>query len=908
MKKPIPFGKYYLLERINVGGMAEVYRAKAYGVEGFERLVAVKRILPNVAEDKEFIKMFVDEAKLAVQLNHANIAQIFDLGMVGSDYYIALEHVHGRDLRACFERCREQGDPMPIAMACFATMKVCEGLDYAHNKRDSGGRELGLVHRDVSPQNVLVSFDGEGKLIDFGIAKAAGRGSQTEAGILKGKFGYMSPEQVRGLPIDRRSDVFACGIVLYEMLTGERLFVGESDFSTLEKVRNVEILPPTTFNRRIPDELERIVLKALAKDVEDRYQNAIDLHDELQAFVYTSGEFYSRKDLATWMKRNWSKELTAERAKMEEYKKFSPQQMGTPQPPPPPRSARGSAPPPIPGRRTSGKPSTPPPIPGAARRSGPQPAQQMAAVQPAQANLDWDDDELETSIYDGPEQDYISTAKDSPRPIAAAGAIETSPHPRDRDQDLAEIVEKARDWKPQDAPHNVPPPRQTASGSGPKLTAPPTTLETTPAPNPPLPAPARRTARGTDSPPAIEQASRMAPAAPAAPHHGAESSAVAALAAMAERQRSTYEGPTVDLMDRPFSERRTSLVLAISAGALLLIGGIVAVVLLLGGDDVETQAASAPAEAAEKTELSRAVLKDTGFDLVVAPSGLKAEVRLDGKTMGVAPLRFRNIQPGEHKVEVIAPNGYFNQVQTIEVEAGEAPRMTIELDGVPSQVAIKSAPEGAIATLIGPDGSRQELGETPTEAKVDLGKGYKVELSKAGFELATVELEAGETEVLGTLSEAKEAEKDEVAEVTGAKRDADEPATRRRAERRERRRDKRMSRDDEATAALEKAETKRTKKVEPKKPEPTKDVAKPAPAAPSSAKGTLLLGSKPPCEIYINGKRTGLKTPQRKISLPEGKHKVVLVNNEHGIKDSFFVKIAGGKQTKVIRNLTEQMK
>ncbi|MBE7448393.1 MAG: serine/threonine protein kinase [Kofleriaceae bacterium] len=302
VKKPVPFGKYYLLERINVGGMAEVFRAKAYGVEGFERLVAVKRILPNIAEDKDFIRMFIDEAKIAVQLNHANIAQIFDLGVVDSSYYIALEHVHGRDVRAIYDRARAGGEPMPIAQACFIIMKICEGLDYAHNKRDQSGRDLHLVHRDVSPQNILVSFEGEVKLIDFGIAKAAGKGAKTQAGILKGKFGYMSPEQVRGLPIDRRTDIFSCGIVLYELLTGERLFVGESDFSTLEKVRNVEILPPSTYNRKIPDELERIVLKALTKDVDDRYQNAIDLHDELQAFVYTAGEFYSRA-VRTWRRR-----------------------------------------------------------------------------------------------------------------------------------------------------------------------------------------------------------------------------------------------------------------------------------------------------------------------------------------------------------------------------------------------------------------------------------------------------------------------------------------------------------------------------------------------------------------------------------------------------------------------------
>src|SRR5687767_10577807 len=160
VKKPIPFGKYYLLERINVGGMAEVFRAKAYGVEGFERLLAVKRILPNIAEDNEFITMFVDEAKIAVQLNHANIAQIFDLGVVDGAYFIALEHVHGRDLRAIFERCRAASAPMPVAQACFIVMKMCEGLDYAHNKRDASGRDMNLVHRDVSPQNLLVSFEG----------------------------------------------------------------------------------------------------------------------------------------------------------------------------------------------------------------------------------------------------------------------------------------------------------------------------------------------------------------------------------------------------------------------------------------------------------------------------------------------------------------------------------------------------------------------------------------------------------------------------------------------------------------------------------------------------------------------------------------------------------------------------
>ena len=182
---------------------------------------------------------------------------------------------------------------------------------------------------------MLVGYDGEVKIVDFGIAKAAGKASKTQAGILKGKFGYMSPEQVRGLPVDRRSDIFALGIVLYELLTSERLFIGESDFSTLEKVRNVEILPPSSFNKKIPQELERIVLKALAKDVDDRYQNAIDLHDDLQAFLYSVGEFYSRKDLAAWTKKTFASELAEENVKNAQFEKFE-------EPTPPPAMPRGN--------------------------------------------------------------------------------------------------------------------------------------------------------------------------------------------------------------------------------------------------------------------------------------------------------------------------------------------------------------------------------------------------------------------------------------------------------------------------------------------------------------------------------------------------------------------------------------
>jgi hypothetical protein len=420
LKKPIPFGKYYLLERINVGGMAEVFKAKTFGVEGFERLLAVKRILPNIAEDEEFITMFIDEAKIAVQLQHANIAQIFDLGKVDESFFIALEYVNGRDLRSIFDRMRNKAESLPIAMASYVIMQVCEGLDYAHNKRDAQGRELHLVHRDISPQNVLIGYEGECKLIDFGIAKAAGKASKTQAGILKGKFGYMSPEQVRGLPIDRRSDIFAVGIVLYELLTGERLFIGESDFSTLEKVRNVEIQPPSSYNKKIPQELERVVLKALARDPDDRYANAIDLHDDLQSFLYSVGEFFSRKDLAAWMKKTFAMEIEEDNAKLEEFRQIAAPVAANAEVSR--RAAVAGAPA---GRAgaTGAKPAPKPPKPPGPGKDG--------AVQ---QGMGWDDEELDTQIFD----------KEEVKPVAAEDLFFEDDDRTVANEPAPDILEQAR--------------------------------------------------------------------------------------------------------------------------------------------------------------------------------------------------------------------------------------------------------------------------------------------------------------------------------------------------------------------------------------------------------------------------------------------------------------------------------
>ncbi len=321
MRQPVPFGKYLLLDRISVGGMAEVFKAKSYGVEGFEKIIAIKRILPTMGEDRDFIKMFIDEAKIAGQLAHANICQIFELGRIDGSHFIAMEYIWGKDLLQIQNRLRKIKQQMPIPMACFAIAKVLEGLDYAHRKRDAHGRPLEIVHRDCSPQNVLVSYEGEVKVIDFGIAKATSRNSRTMAGVLKGKFGYMSPEQVRGLPLDRRSDIFALGTMLYECLTGERLFMGETDFSTLEKVRNVDIQPPRALNPAIPEQVERVILKALAKDVDDRYQWCSEMLVDLQQYLMAQDVVYTAKSLSSWLKEIFAQEIDRERAQLEQYKR-----------------------------------------------------------------------------------------------------------------------------------------------------------------------------------------------------------------------------------------------------------------------------------------------------------------------------------------------------------------------------------------------------------------------------------------------------------------------------------------------------------------------------------------------------------------------------------------------------------
>ncbi len=301
VKKPdaLQFGPYRLIEKIAVGGMAEVFKAKRAGVEGFEKIVALKRILPHLSTNREFLVMFVDEAKVVARLAHPNIVPIFDLGRIDESYYIAMELVQGRDLRSVIRRARKQGVALNVELAVLITSRVCAALEYAHRKRDEQGSAMKIVHRDISPQNILLSFEGEVKLTDFGIAKAAHKASVTQRGTLRGKVTYMSPEQASGAEMDGRSDLFSLGVVLYELVSGRRPFgsAEASDKRLLELVRECRVTPPTVFNPSLPGLVERIALRSLRRDPAARYSDAGSMQADLEDALHTCCPATS-KDLA----------------------------------------------------------------------------------------------------------------------------------------------------------------------------------------------------------------------------------------------------------------------------------------------------------------------------------------------------------------------------------------------------------------------------------------------------------------------------------------------------------------------------------------------------------------------------------------------------------------------------------
>jgi eukaryotic-like serine/threonine-protein kinase len=277
------FGKYQLLRRLGAGGMAEVFLARSAVAQGLAKLLVIKKIHPAFARSKHFVTMFFDEAKIALGLNHPNIVQVFDFGHVGETYYLAMEYVEGVDVLRLLQEGARQGRRVPYGLCAYLVQQISKGLDYAHRKSDDYGEALGIVHRDISPQNVLVSFDGAVKIVDFGIARA--RDVHEEEGVVKGKFAYMSPEQARGEAVDRRSDIFSAGIVLFELACARPLFSGKGK-EILDAVKAGAIPRPRDCDPNLPGPLEEIIMRALAYHADDRYQTARDLQNALGRFQF----------------------------------------------------------------------------------------------------------------------------------------------------------------------------------------------------------------------------------------------------------------------------------------------------------------------------------------------------------------------------------------------------------------------------------------------------------------------------------------------------------------------------------------------------------------------------------------------------------------------------------------------
>lgn len=317
------FGNYILLEKLAAGGMAEIYLSKKLAAEGLQKFVAVKRILSQHSASEDFIRMFKDEAKIAVNLSHSNVVGIYDFGVENKQLYLVMEYVEGKNLRQILNRLKQLNKRFSISHIVYATKNIAAGLDHAHRLIDATtGEPLNIIHRDMSPQNVMVSFEGEVKIIDFGIAKSTTQQENTRVGTLKGKFGYMSPEQVDGLEVDARTDIFAIGIMLWEMLSEQRLFLSNNEMTTLRKIRDCKIPSLRQIDPNIPIELEKIVNKALTRNKTQRYQTAAEVQKDLQSFLNRYNPDFSSQDFSEFIKETYAEEIIDARKRQVAYSKI----------------------------------------------------------------------------------------------------------------------------------------------------------------------------------------------------------------------------------------------------------------------------------------------------------------------------------------------------------------------------------------------------------------------------------------------------------------------------------------------------------------------------------------------------------------------------------------------------------
>ena len=295
--------RYEIVRKLDMGGMAEIFLGRARSIEGIERQVAIKRVLPSLIRNEQFMAMFLDEARLSMLLTHANIVQVFDVGRATGTVFIVMEYVDGQNLRRVFQKASERGVRVPLEIACHIVIEVCKGLTHAHEKIDGEGRHLMIVHRDLSPPNILLSRSGEVKITDFGLAKALTQASVTDPGIVKGKFSYLSPEAADGQVVDHRADIFALGICFWELLANRRLFLGSDDAATVDLVRDAQIPSLSTLNPDVTEEFERIVLRSLAKDPHRRFTSAAEFGDTVANYLFANNLKVTSYDVAKMIGR-----------------------------------------------------------------------------------------------------------------------------------------------------------------------------------------------------------------------------------------------------------------------------------------------------------------------------------------------------------------------------------------------------------------------------------------------------------------------------------------------------------------------------------------------------------------------------------------------------------------------------
>lgn len=854
LPQPIPFGKYYLLERINIGGMAEIFKAKAFGVEGFERMLAVKKILSSIAEDESFINMFIDEAKIAGQLNHPNIAQIFDLGKVNDSYFIAMEYISGKDLKTIFERSRRLGEKVSVPRVCYVMMKTCEGLGHAHHKKDANGQEINIVHRDVSPQNILISYEGEAKIIDFGIAKAQGKTSQTQVGILKGKFSYMSPEQVRGLHIDHRSDIFSLGIVLYEMLTLERLFLGESDFETLEKIRKVEMSPPSLYNPHIPKELEDIVLKALAKSPEDRYQTAFEFADALEQFMRNQNYYYTNKDLGAYMKESFSADIEFENKKQEYYRSLNLR---------PPTDMYPAMPQTAPAR-TSGN---------------------YAPVS-EYGGLSWGEDEMDTQLFGRDEVPADIVYSDDVEEITDSAIIEEPPTMEFNrlaiQQGLEALAfddeplhERPRSRVPTAAMPAVEPRRDK------HVTMPTTQMA------PPVAAP-------------MPQRSSL-------PTIAAVTVAVVALGIVAIYL--LYPGKAEVHFQTTPAEGVTILV----DGAQLYQGATPYTSKLEPGEHtIELKL-----ENHETIVIKRDFQKKNVYDIQktfkqlesdkvkfeVKTTPAQAKVTINGKDYtGQGPKTIEDVSAGKHKV-MVSLAGYEPAEQELTLEKGKEPApLDVSLKPLVVALEVKSDPRTKFSVVEKGTNKVIAKGKTPEIIKnLEGPKNYVIQFEAEGDHLATT-MEQGPFEATQALANVTLPKKAEDPDLNKAVASNDpKPEKVEKTKTKPPRKTDRGERKDPKTTTSDQGSTKVDSGESKTKTNPTTTKTDPPPKK-EEPKGTatITIGSKPVARIYIDGKDTGRFTPLIDFKVSAGKHKIELVNNDFGLRKTYYVTLSDGESKRIV--------